>query len=169
MKSFDEIVTENLAYLREGPDVGAPPTPPAPVAPTGGSSGVPGGDVSALPGMGAGEAQPEQDLKGGSDLDSIPSVETMLKDIQKVSPEKFREYLDAFSNNFSKLKDKEGFIKNYSEFYDGILQIQKFAPRIEQIYKEIQNHAEDLLTNKPEQPDQAKGGVGRAGPAGPAV
>jgi hypothetical protein len=177
MSRFDEIVSNNLRVLEEA-DMGAAPAPAAP-APAGGAPAAPmGGGASALPGAGGeapgmggglpgGEEKMDDDAK--KETDPIQFTKSVLEMVTKVTPEMFDSYLNTFSGNFAKIKDKEQFKHYYRSFYSKLKYIFDIQGELSDLFKQLQGDAKQLLGGEEQNPNTAGGGTGQAGPSGPGV
>lgn len=176
MSRFEEIVQRNMEVLTEAPlppAGGSPGGAPSPV-----STSAPGGaPPTALPGMGG-------DLSGGAptppagdemgddakkEADPIQFTKSVLQKITEVTPDMFENYLNTFSNNFLKIKDKEQFKHYYRTFYSEMKHMFVVQDKLKNLFKQLQGDVGQLLTGAETTPDSGKGGAGKAGPSGPGV
>ena len=161
MPQFDDFVNKQISLLKEqDPAAAAPPPDPAAAAP-------PAGDMGAAPPP-AGETEMDDESK--KEADPVQYTKSVLEMITKVSPEMFDNYLDTFSTNFLKIKDKEQFRRYYATFYKELKHIFDIQDDLKDLFKQLQGDVEQLVSGDDTTPDQGKGGVGRPGPGtGPGV
>jgi len=149
-----------------GPDTGAGPIDVAP-----------GDTPSALPGQdgappSAGDM--EDDVK--RDTDAVAYTENMLATLvdpeKGITPEMFAQYLNTFDIASTKVKDKEGFAKFYSNFYNKLRNVVETKEEMKRLFATFLGSAKNVLTHQEQTPDNAGGGIGKdshQGPTGPGV
>jgi hypothetical protein len=178
MSKFAKIIQETVQHLNEAE--GAPPSAtPADPAGGGGASALPG-DPAAMGAMGggapeAGAPSEPKEMDNGAKRETDPiafTQETLtnLVDLSEgISPELFNDWIDTFGAGADKIKDKEGFKKFYGSFYTKLQNVLEIKDTMKSMFAQLHNTLKDVISNQPEQPDNAGGGIGRAGPAGPGV
>ena len=180
---FDELIEESYNTILEQDippmqQAAAAPIPPAVdgVAPGGPLGGDMGGGIGGDPSMGGGEpegkdpADMENETKRNADpreyTRSILSL--LVDDNEGVSPEMFDDFVDSVSLAITKVKDKPGLKRFYSEFYTKLSEVLSLREELKSMFKQLHGTMQDLVGAQ-EEPNDAGGGVGQAGPSGPGV
>jgi hypothetical protein len=177
MSKFEELINECNTYLIEAPEDAA-----APAAPTG-MDMAPGGDMMAgdpgglgAPGLDAGMGQDmgAEELDNESKRDTDPREYTrsilslLVDDKEGVTPEMFDDFMDSVSLAITKIKDKEGIKKFYTDFYQKLEAVLDLREELKSMFKQMSGTLDDLVGAQSE-PDDARGGIDKAGPSGPGV
>lgn len=168
MPKFDQLVSEQLNILQEQDTAGAPPAPGpgAPPASELGAPPAPGGDLG---GGAPVDGTEDMDDDAKKEADPMEFTRSVLEKFIEVSPEMFENYLNSFSTNFLKIKDKQQFAHYYTTFYKELKHIFDIQDDLKDLFRQLQNDTEQLLSSDDTTPDQGEGGKGRPGPSGPGV
>jgi hypothetical protein len=180
MKKFEDMIMEQYATILEQDEI--PPTP----APPNSGSALPGVDSNVPMGgdmpMGGGnpmEGNPQQgqdveemDNEVKRDADPREYTRTLLALLtdtkEGVSPEMFDDFIDSVSFAITKVKDKPGLKRFYSEFYQKLTSVLELREELKSMFKQLSGTMKDLVGAQDE-PNDAGGGVGMGGPSGPGV